>query len=341
MSLRYTISSILHKTREFQRHVSKLKNLYGISELKTKLKEGNMVYPTPTSSVQGMSFELQYVTLAKSHSPSPLTTHHTHRNITFSYPGAKKITNALSNISLSIKPGQLVVIVGSNGSGKSTIIKLLSRLYDPTSGALLIDGLPTSQYRASDLRRATASFTQDHKLYPLSLYDNIGLGDPERMHDPKLVEEAAEMGGAKEFVGKLEEGLRTVLEPCHDVYPVNVPPDQEHPLQKKIQMLQKELDVSGGERQRIIAYVFSFSFEIWCGVLTFLLFPLWSCRSRTFMHINSGQVRFVAVDEPSSALDAEAEAKLFERLLQIREGKTMVFVTHRFAHLTKFADVIL
>jgi ABC-type multidrug transport system fused ATPase/permease subunit len=59
------------------------------------------------------------------------------------------------------------------------------------------------------------------------------------------------------------------------------------------------------------------------------------------MHLNSGQVKFVAVDEPSSALDAEGEAQLFDRLLRIREGKTMVFVTHRFAHLTKFADVIL
>jgi len=59
------------------------------------------------------------------------------------------------------------------------------------------------------------------------------------------------------------------------------------------------------------------------------------------MHLNSGQAKFVAVDEPSSALDAEGEAQLFDRLLKAREGKTMVFVTHRFAHLTKFADVIL
>ena len=64
-------------------------------------------------------------------------------------------------------------------------------------------------------------------------------------------------------------------------------------------------------------------------------------RSRTFMHLNSGYVKFVAVDEPSSALDAEGEAQLFDRLLKARKGKTMVFVTHRFAHLTKFADVIL
>ncbi len=59
------------------------------------------------------------------------------------------------------------------------------------------------------------------------------------------------------------------------------------------------------------------------------------------MRFNSGQVRFVAVDEPSSALDPEGEAALFKNLIKAREGKTLVFVTHRFGHLTKHADLIL
>jgi ABC-type transport system involved in cytochrome bd biosynthesis fused ATPase/permease subunit len=59
------------------------------------------------------------------------------------------------------------------------------------------------------------------------------------------------------------------------------------------------------------------------------------------MRFESGKVKFVAVDEPSSALDAEGELKLFERLIAAREGKTMVFVTHRFGHLTKHADQIM
>jgi ABC-type multidrug transport system fused ATPase/permease subunit len=59
------------------------------------------------------------------------------------------------------------------------------------------------------------------------------------------------------------------------------------------------------------------------------------------MRFKSGKVNFVAVDEPSSALDAEGELKLFERLIAVREEKTMVFVTHRFGHLTKYADQIM
>lgn len=59
------------------------------------------------------------------------------------------------------------------------------------------------------------------------------------------------------------------------------------------------------------------------------------------MRFRSGKIRFVAVDEPSSALDAEAELKLFENLIKAREGKTLVFVTHRFGHLTRYADQIM
>jgi ABC-type Mn2+/Zn2+ transport system ATPase subunit len=66
-----------------------------------------------------------------------------------------------------------------------------------------------------------------------------------------------------------------------------------------------------------------------------------TCSARSFMRFKSGKVKFVAVDEPSSALDAEGELKLFERLIAAREGKTMVFVTHRFGHLTKHADQIM
>ena len=65
------------------------------------------------------------------------------------------------------------------------------------------------------------------------------------------------------------------------------------------------------------------------------------CRSRTFMRFNSGKVKFVAVDEPSSALDPEAEYQLFENLRVRGAGKTMIFITHRFGHLTKHADLIM
>lgn len=63
--------------------------------------------------------------------------------------------------------------------------------------------------------------------------------------------------------------------------------------------------------------------------------------SRTFMRISSGRIKLVVADEPTSAMDPEGELQLFQALRDIREGKTMIFITHRFGHLTKHADLIL
>ncbi|RDB22977.1 Lipid A export ATP-binding/permease protein MsbA [Hypsizygus marmoreus] len=296
MTLRYSLENILYTGNCFRRNVSKLHQLYAVSERRNKLGDGDLSYPrSDTEHKEGMAFEL--------------------KDVTFTYPGSKSKTNALEKISLAVKPGQLVVIVGANGSGKSTIIKLLTRLFDPTSGGILIDGHPAQQYKVADLRQTMATFTQDHNLYPLSFYENIALGNP-KSSDTELVTKAAEQGGALGFIKKLENGLDTLLDPMNDVYTMNLPDDPEHPLQKQKAKLEKMIDISGGEKQRLVA-------------------------SRTFMHLSSGKVKFVAVDEPSSALDPEGEFQLFQRLIASRAGKTMVFVTHRFGHLTKHADMII
>lgn len=147
-----------------------------------------------------------------------------------------------------------MVIVGANGSGKSTIIKLLTRLYDATSGQVLVDGTPVQDYCGVELRQAMASFTQDHNLFPLSLYENIALGFPERSSNTEMVSKAADSGGASAFIAKLTDGLQTILDPEHTTYKVNVPSDPDHPLYKKMEALEKKIDISGGERQRVVAY---------------------------------------------------------------------------------------
>ncbi|RDB22903.1 Lipid A export ATP-binding/permease protein MsbA [Hypsizygus marmoreus] len=296
-TLRYSLESILYKSTAFQRNIIKLKSLYAVSESKNKVEDGDLPYPrSEIVHKEGMAFEL--------------------KDITFGYPGSKSKNNALEKVSLTIKPDQLVVIVGANGSGKSTIIKLLTRLYDPTSGTILIDELPAQRYKMTELRHSMATFTQDHKLFPLSLYENIALGNPKAASDEEMVANAAEQGGSLGFIKKLESGLDTSLDPRNNAYAMNVPNDPDHPLQKQKAKLEKKINISGGEQQRVVA-------------------------SRTFMHLNSGKVKFVAVDEPSSALDPEGEFELFRRLIASRAGKTMIFVTHRFGHLTKHADVII
>jgi ABC-type multidrug transport system fused ATPase/permease subunit len=156
-------------------------------------------------------------------------------------------------VSISIKSGQLVVIVGANGSGKSTLIRILSRLYDPTSGQILIDGHASSDYRINDLHQATVVLSQDSKLYPLSIAENIGLGYARFSSDKEMVIQAAKEGGAFDFIQKFEKGIDTILEPRTKIISSNLYNKKDHPLYKEMEKLQKKSDVSGGERQRVVA----------------------------------------------------------------------------------------
>jgi ABC-type multidrug transport system fused ATPase/permease subunit len=154
---------------------------------------------------------------------------------------------------MSIKPGQLVVIVGANGSGKSTLIKILSRLYDPTSGQVLIGGHSSSDYRVNDLRLASVILSQDTSIYPLSLAENIGLGYPAFSSDKDMIIEAARDGGALEFIQKLKNGMETVLDPLTDIFALNLYRNKTHPLYEEMEKLAKRTEVSGGEKQRVAA----------------------------------------------------------------------------------------
>ncbi|TFK24505.1 P-loop containing nucleoside triphosphate hydrolase protein [Coprinopsis marcescibilis] len=298
-TLRWTLIEIFTHSDQFRRDVAAIKTLYQASEIKNSVVGGKLAYPVVSEkgvSPPGMGFEL--------------------RNINFAYPGSKSIEKALISINLKIRAGNVVVIVGGNGSGKSTLLRILSRMYDPSSGEFLIDGNLAKDYTLADLRRATTILSQENKLYPLSLGENIGLGCVESITDMDMVRDAAVMGGAEKVIAKLADGYDTVLDPMIATDSINIPGSDNHPLKQIMNKLDKKINVSGGERQRIVA-------------------------ARSFMRMRSKTIKFVAVDEPSSALDAEGELQLFNQLLEAREGKTLIFVTHRFGHLTKFADMIL
>ncbi|KAJ7811120.1 P-loop containing nucleoside triphosphate hydrolase protein [Mycena leptocephala] len=294
-ALRGTVFGLFHEFAEVADSVSTIQDVYKISKVANKIVDGDQTYPNSTVSTnKGMAFEL--------------------KNVCFAYPGAKSKDNAIRNVSLNIPAGHLVVIVGANGSGKSTIIKLLNRLYDVDSGEILVDGIPIKNYRLSDLRKVQALLSQDHKLYPLTLAENIGLGNPERITDMEMVLQAADAGGASEVIKKLNDGVQTVLYPVQTAHGSQL--EKYKKLQAILESLEQHAEVSGGEKQRLVA-------------------------ARTFMRFLSGNIRFAVADEPSSALDPKAEYQLFQRLRESGEGKTMIFVTHRFGHLTKHADLII
>ncbi len=130
-------------------------------------------------------------------------------DVTFRYPDAE--TPALKGLSLHLPAQHKLALVGENGAGKTTLIKLLTRLYQPTSGRILLDGLPLPEWNEHALRRRIGVIFQDFVQYQFIVGENIGVGDVEAIEDEARWAEAAERGMATEVIDKLPKGFHTQL----------------------------------------------------------------------------------------------------------------------------------
>jgi subfamily B ATP-binding cassette protein MsbA len=115
----------------------------------------------------------------------------------------------LHNVSARIQPGEMVAFVGPSGTGKSTLLNLMLRFYDPTAGTLRLDGIDYRDLRISDLRQHMALVGQDNTMLPLSVAENIAYGRPNATRDDIVA--AAQMADAAEFVAELSAGYDTLL----------------------------------------------------------------------------------------------------------------------------------
>ncbi|MDF2436618.1 MAG: putative ABC-type multidrug transport system, ATPase and permease component [Bacteroidota bacterium] len=129
-------------------------------------------------------------------------------NLAFTYPSRKEI-RVLKSISLHVKKGETIAIVGPSGSGKSTIVSLLLRFYDPESGAILIDGKDARQYQLTELRNNMAIVPQDVLLFGGTIYENIAYGKPGASAEE--IVEAARKANALEFINTFPEKLETIV----------------------------------------------------------------------------------------------------------------------------------
>lgn len=128
------------------------------------------------------------------------------QNVSFSYADGSR---ALSNLTLDVKPGEMVAVMGGTGSGKSSLINLLPRFYDVTEGAVLIDGVDIRKYKLESLRRNIGIVSQEPFLFGDSIYENIAYGRPGTPVDDVI--DAAASANIHDFIDKLPDGYDTML----------------------------------------------------------------------------------------------------------------------------------
>ena len=198
------------------------------------------------------------------------------KNVSFRYPSAEKST--LENVSFKINKGETVALVGVNGAGKSTIVKLLLRFYDVTDGEILYNGKNIKEYDLNSLRNSFGAVFQDYKNFAVSVFENI-LCHECTEHEKQLAEAALKQSGIWDKISSLPKGGDTVL----------------------TKEFEKDgIGLSGGENQKVsVARLFAKDFQ------------------------------FAVLDEPSSALDPIAEYNMYQSLIEITKGKTVLYISHR------------
>ena len=133
------------------------------------------------------------------------------RNVSFRYPGA--VSDALSGITFTVYPGQTAAIIGSTGSGKTSILNLIPRLYDTSEGSVLVDGFDVRDFKLNDLRQRLGYVPQKSMLFSMSIAENIAYGDTSRFRATiQHIKEAAETGQAKDFIERQEAGYVTQVQ---------------------------------------------------------------------------------------------------------------------------------
>lgn len=141
--------------------------------------------------------------------PHPIRQGFEFRNVSFRYPGSPRLI--LNRLNFVLRPGERVALIGENGEGKTTIVKLLTRLYDPLEGQILLDGIDLREYDLNDLYREIGVIFQDFMRYEMTARENIAVGRIEYINDLPLLEQSAEKSMADEVVEKLPSHYEQML----------------------------------------------------------------------------------------------------------------------------------
>ncbi len=141
--------------------------------------------------------------------PRPIQRGIEFQNVSFSYPGNSRLV--LDQINFTLHTGERLALIGENGQGKTTIVKLITRLYDPTGGAILLDGIDLRDYQLEDLHREIGVIFQDFMRYEMTARENIAVGRIEELENTDLIKAAANKSMAHETIGRLPQGYDQML----------------------------------------------------------------------------------------------------------------------------------
>ena len=207
-------------------------------------------------------------------------------NVSFKYPGHDNYV--LKNVNLTIKNGAKLAVVGVNGAGKTTFIKLMMKLYEPSEGRILLNDVDIKEYNREEYFKLFSPVFQNVECFAMPIYQNISFAEEDKT-DMNKINEVLEQSGLSEKINSYEKGIHTNL----------------------LKIFDKEgIDLSGGEKQRL-------------------------AMARALY--KDGKV--IILDEPTAALDALAEDRMYREFENMIYGKTAVFISHRLGS-TRFCDKI-
>ena len=141
--------------------------------------------------------------------PQPIRRGFEFRNVSFVYPGTTR--KVLKNFNLTLSLGERIALIGENGQGKTTVVKLITRLYDPTEGQILLDGIDLREYSLDDLHRQMGVIFQDFVRFEMTARENIAVGRVDQPHNQQGIESAAHKSLADTVIEKLSDGYDQML----------------------------------------------------------------------------------------------------------------------------------
>lgn len=256
------IAALLDEVSGLRANAEYLKPVYQLLDIPNSMYQGSLT----TEKRSDRKYEIEF------------------RDVSFKYPGTD--TWALRHVSMKFNVGERLAVVGENGSGKTTFIKLLCRLYDPTEGEILLNGIDIRKYRYDNYLALFSVVFQDFRLLAQSLGSNVAAADE---YDRARAEECLNKAGFGPRLAELPKGLDTCL---------------------YREFEDDGVEVSGGEAQKI--------------ALARVLYQ---------------DAPFIVLDEPTAALDPEAEAEVYTKFNDIVEDKTAIYISHRLSSC-RFCDEI-